>query len=121
MVDHRLDHGRRRLYRRSRDRHRGRQLCGRRLAGEESFGEVGEQPGQAEGAREATESGDPDDEDGAIAGGLLGSPLTSVVPWLCRLGVGRRPDGALFLSWRLGRGLGACFGGSYTLITLRTG
>ncbi len=75
MVDDRLDHRGRGLYRRGRDRYHGRDRRWSGLAGEERFREVGEEPRQPEGARQAAEGGKPDDEDRPVTGRFLGAPF----------------------------------------------
>ena len=115
MVDHRLDHRRRTLHRRRRKRDHRRDRGGRGLAGEERFREVGEEPRQAEGADQAAEGGKPDDEDGPVASSFLGPPIHQLSPG--SVGSGCRLGSAVGLAV----GLAACFGGSYTSITLCTG
>jgi hypothetical protein len=74
-MNDRLDHGRGLLNRCRRHRDYGRQRDRLGLAGEERLGEVREEPGQSECARQTAGGGQPDDKDGPVTGQLLISPL----------------------------------------------
>ena len=111
MVDDGLDHSRRLLHRRVGCRNLWWGRRGRRFAREECLGEIGEQPAQADSARDAADGRHSHDEDRAVPSQLTGARGHQ----LSGEGVGRGLRGApLGDGEGLGRadgvGFGCCFG-----------
>ena len=112
MVHDGLDHGRRFLHRRVRRWNLWRSRHGRRFAGEESLGEIGEQPCHSESARDAPQGRHTNDQDGSVPSQLTGTRSHQ----LSGDGVGHGLRGARLgegegLGAADGVGFGCCFGG----------